>query len=399
MIKNVQNNITYGKLFSAVEHVVTQQNPQINFLTFKRQKGEFVIEGEGNFSELTELSKFLKRGQHLFLIVNNEHVLSKSVNGKLDNQKAIHSAFPNLNTTEFYYESYQNESDTLVSICRKEYVDKIILKYKKRKINIIGFSLGNLIGTQLLPYLDVDEIHTSNATLTIKNKVLIDILKTEEELHKLYTINDLEVNNNSVLGLGGILSYYTNQSLTQKNFIDKINLLQNNFKQKRIFDLGLKFGLGFIFTLLLMNFLVFSNYQDKINVLTAEIAVNENSKEKFLDLKDKVDKKKKIVDEISNSTNSKVSSYLDNIGATVPKTVLLSQVHYQPLLKNIKKENKIKYDKDEIFVNGFASKGGDFSKWIASLEKEEWIQTITVLNYGTGKKSNTEFSFKISLRE
>lgn len=399
MIKNVQNNITYGKLFSAVEHIVTQQNPQINFLTFKRQKGEFVIEGEGNYSELIELSKFLKRGQHLFLIVNNEHVLSKSVNGKLDNQKAVHSAFPNLNVDEFYYESYQNESDTLVSICRKDYVDKIIQEYQNNKINIIGFSLGNIIASHILPYIDKSEIQTSNALLSINNQKITDFKNIENIQEQSYDINGLKIKNSSILGLAGILSYYTNQSLTQTNFSDKIALLQSNFKQKRIFDLSLKICLGFIFTLLLVNFLVFSNYQDKINVLTAEIAVNENSKEKFLDLKDKVDKKKKIVDEISNSTNSKVSSYLDKIGATVPKTVLLSQVHYQPLLKNIKKENKIKYDKDEIFVKGFASKGDDFSKWIASLEKEEWIQTITVLNYGTGKKNNTEFSFKISLRE
>lgn len=397
MIKNVQNNLTYGKLFCAVEYTITQQNSQINFLTLKKQKGEFIIEEERNFSELTDLFKFLRKDQHLFLIINNEQVLTKSVKGKLDHQKAVLAAFPNLNSNDFYYESYQNDHDTFVSICRISYVDDMIEIYEKANLSIIGFTLGNIIVSQVLPYINQSEIQTSNAFLSLNNQKIIDIKKDENIHEQYYDINDLKIKGSSILCLSGILNYYTNQPLTQKSFDDKINLLHENFKQKRIFDLGLKVGLGFIFTLLLVNFLIFSNYRDKNSVFRNEIELNESLKENFLVLKNKVDKKEKIVNEISNSSNSKVSSYLDKLGATVPNSVLLTQIHYQPLLKSVKKEKEIRYNQDKILVKGFTTKGDDFSKWIASLEKEKWIQSVTVLNYGTGKKTKIEFSFKISL--
>lgn len=397
MFKKVIKNIIQGKLFCAVEHTNVQQKVQINFLFLKKQKQEFVVEKKGICLKFNELFEFLKKKQHLFLIVNNEHVLTKTIIGKQDSQKAIQIAFPNLNRDDFYYEAFQNETNTFISICRKKYVDGIIKQYEEANLNIIDFSLGNLTGTQLLTFVDEKELHTSNAALSIKNNELTNINKTEEGFQKVYTINDLEVNNNSVLGLAGVLSYYTGQTLTQKSFSEKINLLQENFKQKRIFDLGLKAGLSFIFILLLFNFLIFSNYRDKINSINSEIEVNENYKGNLLTLKEEVGKKKKIVDEITSSETSKVSLYLDKIGASIPNTVLLTQLNYQPLTKNIKKDKEILYQPYQILIKGKSTNGAVFSKWIASLEQENWIKSITLMNYGTGKKTITEFQLKITL--
>ncbi len=91
-----------------------------------------------------------------------------------------------------------------VSICRKKYVDEIIKQYKKEEIYVIDFSLGNLVVTQLLSYIKESKLQNSNTTLLIENKEIKEIIKIDAEIQKVYNINDLEVNNNSVLGLGGI---------------------------------------------------------------------------------------------------------------------------------------------------------------------------------------------------
>ncbi len=397
MFKKLIKNIIQGKLYCAVEHSIIQQKMQINYLFLKKRKSEFIVEKKGICIVYNDLFKFFKKNQHLFLIINNEQVLTKSIIGKHDSQKAVQIAFPNLNRDDFYYEAYQNETNTFISICRKEYVDGIINQYEEANLNVIDFSLGNLTGIQLLSFVDEKEIHTSNAALSIINNELTNIKRTEEEFLKIYTINDLEVDNNSVLGLGGVLSYYTGQILTQKSFSEKINLLQENFKQKIIFDLGLKASLSFIFILLLFNFLIFSNYRDKINIINSEIEVNENYKGNLLSLKEEVDKKKKIIDEITSSETSKVSLYLDKIGASIPNKISLNQIYYQPLLKNVKKDKEIQYQSQQILINGKSLDGTVFSKWVSSLEQEKWIDKITLVNYGTGKKTVTEFQLKIKL--
>jgi len=378
MLKELFENITYGKLFCAVEHTVVQQKKQINFLLLQKQKNEFVIKNNGICFELSDLFKIFNKKQHLFLIVNDKQVLSKIVNGKLEPKKAIQSAFPNLNSNDFYCETYQNEVDTIVSICRKTYIDDIIEKYEKLNLNIIDFSLGNLVVTQLLNYLNIEKIYSSNTALSIKNRTLVDIHKTEKKYSENYIINDLEVNSNSVLGLGGILSYYTGQNITRKNFDKKILELQNRYQQIKIFDLGLKTALGFIFSLLFFNFLIFNYYRDKINVIGSEIQVNENYKNNLLSLKEEVDKKKKIVDEIASSETSKVSLFLDEIGNSTPNTVLLKQVIYQPLIKSIKRDKVIQYQSYQILIVGKSTNGDVFSEWITSLEQEKWIKSITL---------------------
>jgi len=265
MFKDLIKHIIQGKLYCAVEHSIIEQKIQINYLFLKKQKSEFLIEKSDVFTNTNDLFKVLKKNQHLFLIINDDQVLTKAIKGKQDTQKAVQTAFPNLNRDDFYYEVYQNKTNTYISICRKEHIDSIIKQYEEAYLNIIDFSLGNLVGTQLLPFVEERELQTSNAFLSIKNHEITNIKKKEGKFQNDYIINDLKVNCNSVLGLAGILSFYTGQRFTQNSFIDKINLLQDRFKQKRFFDLGLKTSLSFIFILLLISFLFFSNYRKKVN--------------------------------------------------------------------------------------------------------------------------------------
>lgn len=399
MFKELIKNIIQGKSYCAAEHTYVQQKPQINFLLLKKYKSEFIVEKKGIYREVNDLFQFLKKQQHLFLIINNEQVLTKSVAGKLDTSKAVQTAFPNLNSNDFYYESYHNDTDTFISICRKTYVDGIIRQYKKAKINIINFSLDNLSSANLLPYINKSKLYTSNAVLSIKNKELINIKETKIEIENIYTINDLEINSSYILSLGGILSYYTGIHITQKSFDEKVSELQNRFNQIKFFDLGLKIGLGFIFTLLLFNFLIFSTYRKKINFLKNEVVVNENYKGNLMSLKNEVVKKKQIVEKITDSKSSKVSKYLDRIGASIPEKILLKQINYQPPLKNVKNGKEIRYQIKLITISGESLDGTMFSGWISSLEQEKWINDITLVKYGTGKKTITEFQLKITLSE
>ena len=397
MFKDLIKHIIQGKLYCAVEHSIIEQKIQINYLFLKKRKSEFLIEKSDVFTNTNDLFKVLKKNQHLFLIINDDQVLTKAIKGKQDTQKAVQTAFPNLNRDDFYYEVYQNKTNTYISICRKEHIDSIIKQYEEAYLNIIGFSLGNLVGTQLLPFVEERELQTSNAFLSIKNHEITNIKKIEEKFQNDYIINDLKVNSNSVLGLAGILSFYTGQRFTQNSFIDKINLLQDRFKQKRFFDLGLKTSLSFIFILLLISFLFFSSYRKKVNNIKSEIEVNENYRGNLFSLKKEVNRKKKIVEEITSSETSKVSLYLDKIGASIPNKVLLNQLNYQPFLKNIKKGKEIRYQSQKIFIEGKSLDGAIFSEWISSLEQEKWIDKISVVNYGIGKKTITEFQLNITL--
>jgi Tfp pilus assembly protein PilN len=200
------------------------------------------------------------------------------------------------------------------------------------------------------------------------------------------------------LSLAGILSYYTNQKFTQLNFLDRINKLNNDFKQKRIFDIGLKIGLGTVFILLLVSFLFFSSYTSKIDGLNTSLEVNKTQKNSFLKLSDLVNKKEKLINDFS-LTSSKAAWYINQIGETLPHSIILSEIQWQPLTKNIKKEKQVLVQKNSIIIKGKSGNNTKFSSWVNLLEKQSWIDTIQIQEYGTGKKSSTEFKLRIKIKK
>ena len=393
--------LTYGKfgnLYCGVEHAFIDGNEKINALLLEKKKNEFLIENKYECNTITELSDQLQKGQHLFLILNNEKILFKIIDGVFDGQKAIISAFPNLKIDAFYYEVLHSITQTFIAICRKDYVDGLLKEYHKSNLHIVGFSFGNLMGSQLNSYVNNLSLHSSNAIISFEDDQLSNIEKSGNGLHDSYSINGLEINNTTILPLAGILSYYTQRKTTDANFESLNKELSNNFNQKRIFDSGLKVSLSFIFILLLISFLFFSHYTSNIEMLSTELEINKSFKKSIAELVDEVDKKERLVTNFS-LTSSKASWYVDQIGISIPATIVLSEIRYQPLVKSIKIEKEITFQEHSIIIKGKSGNSKIFSKWVSELEQQQWIEKVTIQEYGTGKKITTAFEILIQIKK
>ena len=146
----------------------------------------------------------------------------------------------------------------------------------------------------------------------------------------------------------------------------------------------------------MISFLFFSSYTSKINTLTDQLNVNETYKSTILKLSDDVQKKERLINDFS-LTSSKSSWYIDRIGISVPPSILLSNIQFQPLTKSIKKDKEIIIHEHLITIKGKSSNSNDFSNWISELEQKEWIQKVIIQGYGTGKKTITQFELLITI--
>lgn len=396
MLKEIRNKVFYGNIYCGLEHTSIKDQNIINILLLKYQKKQLEIEKEISVQKIEETKNHINDNQHAYLIINDAQVIGKKINEKLDLLKAVQTAFPNIKLDEFYYESYSNENDTFVNVCRKEYVHKLLKSYKEHKISILGISLGNNIIATILPYYEDKNIETSNAVLELKNGQIADIIPFNGQEDKNYNINGLILRSKSINSFSGIVLYLSQLETTVNNFSDIIQNLKTNFSQRKIFENGLKFVLGFLFTILLVNFLIFTYYNDKINKVSSELMINQQYEIKLNQLKTEVDKKKKIVDEINSADSNQVSYYLDGISKSIPNSILLNELNFQPI-KNIKQEKEIEIEMLRITLIGSSTKGEAFSSWIAHLESLEWINEVSVSAYGLNKKSVNEFELKIML--
>ncbi len=390
--------ILHINISTGIEYTTSTSTP-LHVLTLKKQKKELVLESANQYADFESLKGTLSKQNPIFLIINNEQLLSKKINGILKTKNAVATAFPNLQLEDFYIEILHGTSDTFISICRKKYIDDIINQYQETGFHIIGFSLGNTLVSEITTYTEIQSLLTSNAQLTITNTTISDIQLAKETDTETYNINGLEVISPFLLALAGALKQFTHaETNSQNNFAEHNTVLQQQFLQSRIFTIGLKAGLGFFFIVLLVNFLIFSYYNSSIQNLTSELQINETYKTELISLKDKTSKKGRLVEELSSSS-SKVSLYLDEIGASLPRSILLSKISYQPLQQKIKETEEVLVDSNTLTIEGTIVNPNDFSNWVASLEKLDWVHNVSIQNYGNQKRKQIAFELHISIQQ
>lgn len=397
MLKNIKSHLLYGKRFCGIEHTTKNGNNAVYVSVLKQSKKELNIESSFEVKTTEGVSSKLPKNQHIVLAINNDKVLSKSIESEqLEAQKLVYKAFPNINLEDFYFEVLSQKNTHFIGLCRKDYVNGLIELYSKQKLSIIDVSLGNnLIGT-ISSFITKDNIYSSNSKIQLENNQVVQIEKDSVQAEN-YDINGLTVSNDLLLSFSGALQPVLKSNITKNNFsIEKENL-HNNYKHSRFFNQFLRIASLFILGLLLINFFVFNHYFNKVNQLKQVSEINQSTKTKIIKLNATVSKKQKMVDDLLKSNGSKSSFYSNSVINSLPKSILLSEFNYQPLLKRIKAEKDIELEENSISVSGVSNDSEIFSTWISNLERENWVNKVDINDYGTSSSQSSEFKIKIKI--
>jgi len=394
--------ITYlilGKRFCGIE--ISSRNSKDTFLvtSLRKRKKELTIDMQFEVESVDLIAEKLPKKQHVFLIVNTNHVLFKKVTTSNTNQNAIlNGAFPNINTHDFYYEIISGNNNTsFIALCRKNYVDTIIDDFKAKNIFVTSFSLSNNLITEITNFVTLKSIQSSNAQVTLDGEIkdvnITDTINKQEE----YDVNGLLTANKYILSLSGALTAFLNTNNRISNSEEKINSLFQDFKHQILFKKGLQGSLIVFLVALLLNFFLFNHYFSKVNELQQTSQVNTINKNAVLSLDKKLKKTEKIATDILKSSASKSSFYVNEIIKLIPNSILLSELNYQPLQKRIKKNQNILIQNNTIIISGVSSESESFSNWIKQLENYEWVKTVDIHDYSDTSTSRTEFSIKLNL--
>ena len=398
MIEKLKKHIKNGNCYTGVEYVEHDNNIlELHCTQISRKKGALEIMNSFTFKTITEFSSKIKKGTPLYLVVNTPHVISKIVKKRMDNDLAtINNAFPTINLDAFYYEITSFGSQTMVAICRKEHITEVLDSFLDKKHEIVGFSLAFQQLYRTESFINKSIIKLPYTTL---NKETYQIFSKEKNKPSIeeYDINGVTIKNTFLLSFSAALSQFFQGPLLASNFIEKIDYLKNEYYQKRFFKLFSKaFGI-FILSLLLVNFLFFNHYFQKIEALEQTTAINASNKEKLLKLSELVLKKEKLVDDVVSSSSSRSSMYLDQIASLLPNTLLLSSMNYQPVESKIKKNEAILFKLNVLEIEGYSKNDNDFSKWTEAIEKLNWVQEVAIENYGFENKTTSFFKIAIQV--
>ena len=395
MLKDLFKNIIDGRVFCGLEYSEHAGDEKFYGVQLIRRKNSLEELKSFEVPEIEDLGEQLKKQQALFLVINTSQVITKSVGRtKAADLAVVNKAFPNLNMEDFYYEVSEVCGSTLVSICRKPYVDEILEKLEAKGFAIIGCSLALHQLRQVEEFLPKDKVHLSNTEI-VREEDDLTIHKTDP-VKVSYNVNGIKTASLYLLSLSAALMHFFRNTTGFSNLEEQNASFQENFYQKRFFRLFSRALMVLLLIALLINFFVFNHYYQKVEQLKQTSEINTSNKEKLMELNALIARKEKLVEDVLSSSASRSSLYLDEIASEIPETLLFTEIDYQPLKKKIKKDKEILLHLGMIDIYGQSTNSDNFSLWIEHLESLDWVLRVDVEDYGF-QAANTSF-FKIKVR-
>lgn len=403
MLDIVRTYFTKGNAFYGLEVYQIGNNVKFHLLEVVKKKGELVIVNSQSFEELQLLVDFAKPSAPICLIYNTDSVITKQTGAEsnFEDKGAVEQLFPGLNFENFFYQISKLKDLPYISVVKKQDVENYLAQLKKMKFNVGGFSLGPCSLSTLVDYLKNDFIFTNTDKVVLKgvSDANLSISRKKDSSVSTYNINGLSVKNTEIMAFSGVLSFLTSNTTATSNFGDVAQNLQSEFATSRTFGILLRSSLGFILLLLLSNFLFFNFYFDRVQLSKENLAFENENKKNLIAVRDRVTEKEKKVDAVLSLSNSRTSFYLDKLGVSVPKSILLTELLYQPLTKPMQESKPIQLDENRILVMGTSISSEDFSSWITHLEAIEWIGSVETMDYDYKNKNTSNFKIKISVAE
>ena len=401
MINTLTKYTPIGHHFYGLEVCQFKDGQRFFLIKVRRRKKELESAEQMAFEDLETMGKSIKPSIPLFLTVNTKDVITKNArDSKLEDKALANSLFPNMDYDLLYFEIYSLGSERFVSIVRKNIVSDILNKLIALKVSIFSISIGLSGVRPLLDYINENEIVGTTYKLIKEppNKG-ITIANIEQEDDQFYNLSGLQVQNWYLLGFGSVASHLLLPTKTNSSMVALNEGLGAEVKNKKLLSLLTSSSVLLFLGVLLINFLFFDHFRSSIQNLTDKQAINAKSLEQISQLKERVESKERRLEKALSTSNSKVSFYLDELGQTVPNTITLEEMVYQPLLKSKKDSNPIAYTLNEIRITGLTGNGVDFSQWVAEMERLNWVNQVKTLEYDYQTKKTSMFELRVFIND
>ncbi|RIV51636.1 hypothetical protein D2V93_06950 [Flagellimonas taeanensis] len=395
-MKERLQHIIDGNTYQGLEVFTIGDAVHWSFLKLKRSKGELTLLHESTSTSLDTLLPEVDKKNPLVLVINTSKVLKKQIAKEAQGtpEQWMGQAFPNLDMDSFHFEIMESPSIRLVSICKTSEVNGMLENLKGHGILSAKVCLGVSPLKNSLPYLDFP-IQGSNFMIGKHSTGSLHLENTDALGQGKMDIHGLTLSVPNLLPFSAILGHIA-QDRGISNLASTNLTLASGFKNRRFFHLGLQVGLGTILVILLLNFVLFSHYRSKTQDMDSSSSI-EIQTEMLKEVRDRVNKKETKLNTMLGSSHSKTSYYLDRVAQSLPNSILLDELVYQPLSKPVQEGKPIEVTKHSLVLSGETSDKEAFTQWTDTLEKMEWIAHVDILGYEYASSSSDTFSLKIEL--
>lgn len=383
---------------------ISQTECFFRYLILKKEKNILKILSQNEFLSGDNISNSINQRIPIILIINGKGVITRKIlnSDAINIYNTIQTILPNVNIDDFYFQIAQiNENESLLVIIRKNTIEDVIAILQKYKLSIIDLNIGASSINYILPFIeDRATICTSYLEFHIKNKEITDfsLLKKDTECFPLFFGNSKLIHTDIVCFSAGI-KFYTNQIDPANIELPQITSLKKEFKYKHWFRvIGLSYLIIF-FTLLFINFFVFSNKRKQQEKLFYELQSYNFMFARIDSLELELNNKKQLLEQTDLLKPSMLSFYADRLMKFIPSGVQLNLLDVFPLEIKRHKKIDVEISKNSIIIAGQSTNSHLLNSYIKSIKEYSWVNDVEILEYNQKQYDlPIEFKFRILIK-
>jgi len=342
------------------------------------------------FDDLNAVVKHFGKYKPYHIHVLGTGVLSRKIeSNSAYQQDLIMSGNPN----EFLFTTFDDGNNMAVSFCRKALITDYLNEFESEKLHLYGLSCGYSAICGILE----DETISTEFTIEMKQGKIASFQRAETSREKSNWRNDFWTTKTLIAE-----SIRTNKSAEIKWIVDgedegeiaRENVHQYN--QFKTIGIGI---VGAILLALIVNYFYQNHLNDEIAQLEMDLSVHQENISMLDRLTQEKQRKEQLINSAGVNASSFLSYYMDEIGASVPQAITLSDMTVFPIIGKLKEKQRVEVDQKRIWIAGITKNNEILDDWIEKMDRFSWIKSIELLNYLKSTEEWAEFELQITLNE
>jgi Tfp pilus assembly protein PilN len=238
-------------------------------------------------------------------------------------------------------------------------------------------------------------ISTSNYSLNIDDDKIVSYENSALKQVN-YSINGDQLSAGDMPLLASFIDYkYPSPNIQFES--DFLNTALSEFKYRQLVKKFGIFTLIFFLATLFIGHFVLQHYMTLLAEKQSQYTLSQQTITEVNSLKEDTAIKEKILQTSGINHKDYITKYVATIGNTVLEDITITSLTINPMIKKIKKEEKIDFDLNIINIEGESTNDKSFNDWIGSLKNIEWIKKIDIIEYSRESNSIDVFAIQIKI--
>ena len=376
----------------------------IRVLDLSLRKNQLQVDRKKEYKlKLEQFGDLPLKGPFALTLTGKGILIKKTARLESITEQQLRQLFPGFTAEEFYVQHFPSGEQSFVAFIRKETVNPILAAFRRQGVQVLVFSLGPFAVDHVLPLLNSygDQlVFDGHQLLFNEEQQWVDYQYTPGLGREFELKIDIEPIPQQFL-----LAYAAAFQLILNEKLDLISVIDQQAQQaltellaKLKFKKNSSLALFSLFSLLLVNFLLFSHYNAANQTLASKAGQRSTQSLDRQKLAADVKEKEQQVNLLGWNHGQRYAFLLDQIGQTLPTAITLNELQInQTGSTRSTAEKEMPIATGTIKILGQSASTYAVNDWLYALKKLRWIKAVHLEKYGAGQQQEVPvFTIKLN---